>query len=72
MEGWTLHDLRRTVVTGMARLGIHPHIADAVLNHKDGAIRGVAAVYNRYGYIEERRAALEAWEQHLLSAVNTE
>ena len=69
MEGWTLHDLRRTVVTGMARLGVHPHIADALLNHKEGIIRGVAAVYNRHAYLEERRDALEQWEQHVLEAV---
>ena len=69
MPGWTFHDLRRTVTTGMARLGIHPHIADALLNHKDGIIRGVAAIYNQHGYLDERRRALEAWEQHLLRAV---
>lgn len=38
---WTLHDLRRTATTGMAQLGIPPHVADKVLNHKSGAIRGV-------------------------------
>jgi integrase len=67
MPHWTLHDLRRTATTGMARLGIHPHVADAVLNHKTGAIQGVAAVYNRFGYLEERRRALEAWEAHVLA-----
>ncbi len=67
MPGWTFHDLRRTATTGMARLGIHPHIADAILNHKTGSIQGVAAVYNRHGYQEERRRALEAWEAHLLA-----
>ena len=71
MQGWTLHDLRRTVATGMARLGIHPHIADALLNHKDGTIRGVAAVYNRHAYLKERRAALELWERHVAEVVGT-
>ena len=66
MPSWTYHDLRRTATTGMARLGVHPHIADAILNHKDGSIRGVAAVYNRYAYLDERRRALEMWEEHLL------
>lgn len=64
---WTIHDLRRTATTGMARLGIHPHVADAILNHKDGTIRGVAAVYNRHAHLEERRSALEAWERHVLA-----
>ncbi len=69
MPGWTFHDLRRTATTGMARLGIHPHVADAILNHKTGAIQGVAATYNRFGYLEERRRALEAWERHVMGVI---
>ncbi len=61
LPAWTLHDLRRTATTGMARLGIAPHVADKVLNHTAGTIRGVAAVYNRFEYLDERRAALDAW-----------
>ena len=56
-----LHDLRRTATTGMARLGIAPHVVDKVLNHTAGTISGVAAVYNRFEYLDERKAALEAW-----------
>lgn len=70
MPNWTYHDLRRTATTGMARLGIHPHIADAVLNHKEGTIRGVAAVYNRHRYGGEARRALEAWEAHVIGVVS--
>jgi len=62
---WTLHDLRRTAATGMARLNIPPHVVDRILNHTSGTIRGVAAVYNRFAYLEERRAALEAWGNYL-------
>jgi len=69
MPDWVMHDLRRTATTGMARLGIPPHVADAVLNHKQGTIKGVAAVYNRHAYMEERRRAFEAWEDHVLSTV---
>jgi integrase len=61
MPDWVIHDLRRTAATGMARLGIAPHVADRVLNHTQGTIRGVAAVYNRFEYLDERRNALEAW-----------
>ena len=57
---WVLHDLRRTATTIMARLEVLPHVADKVLNHKAGTIRGVAAIYNRFEYIPERKAALEA------------
>jgi integrase len=62
---WILHDLRRTAATGMARLNIPPHVVDKVLNHVSGTIRGVAAVYNRFEYLEERRTALEAWGQYV-------
>jgi len=44
VSDWTLHDLRRTVVSGMARLGVAPHVADKILNHQSGTISGVAAV----------------------------
>jgi integrase len=67
--GWVLHDLRRTAITGMARLGIAPHVADRVLNHQAGTIRGVAAVYNQFAYVDERRAALEAWGRFVESLV---
>jgi hypothetical protein len=42
IPGWILHDLRRTVATGMARLNFPPHVVDKVLNHASGTIRGVA------------------------------
>ena len=50
VAAWRLHDLRRTVVSGMARLGVAPHMADRLLNHVSGAISGVAAVYQRYEF----------------------
>ena len=62
---WRLHDLRRTAASGMARLGIVPHVVEKVLNHASGTISGVAAVYNRHGYTEEKRAALTAWARAL-------
>ena len=58
---WTLHDLRRSAASGMAGLGIPPHVVEAVLNHKSGSIKGVAAVYNRYTYSAEKRTALDVW-----------
>ena len=69
IEPWRFHDLRRTATTGMARLGIAPHIADKVLNHTAGTIRGVAAVYNRHAYLDERRAALHAWSRFVEALV---
>lgn len=66
---WKFHDLRRTAATGMQRLAIPPHITEAVLNHKSGTIRGVAAVYSRYDYADEKRAALDAWAKFLAAIV---
>jgi integrase len=68
---WRLHDLRRTAATGMARLNIAPHVVDKVLNHSGGTIRGMGAVYNRFEYLEERRAALEAWGRYVDKLVDT-
>jgi integrase len=69
---WRVHDLRRTAASGMARIGIPPHVIEKVLNHRTGVISGVAAVYNRYGYIEEKRDALERWSQWVLGRSTTE
>jgi integrase len=65
VTGWRLHDLRRTCVSGMARLGIAPHVADKILNHQSGTISGVAAVYQRDEFLRERKDALERWGAHL-------
>jgi integrase len=66
---WRLHDLRRTAASGMAALGVPVHVTEAVLNHKSGAISGVAAIYNRHDYAVEKRAALTAWCKHVDSIV---
>jgi integrase len=58
---WRLHDLRRTAASGMARAGHAIHVIEAVLNHRSGTISGVAAVYNRHHYLEEKRSALQDW-----------
>lgn len=67
VTAWRIHDLRRTTASGMARLGIPPHVVEKVLNHRSGIISGVAAVYNRYGYEKEKREALAAWAEHICS-----
>lgn len=69
IPAFTLHDLRRTAATGMAGLGFPPHVVEAVLNHRSGTRRGVAGVYNRFTYADEKAAALEAWSRRVLSLV---
>lgn len=69
MPPWTFHDLRRTLATGAARMGIAPHIVEKVLNHNPKALQGVAGIYNRFEYLPERQAALEAWGRHMVRLV---
>lgn len=61
VAGWSLHDIRRTVATGLQRLGIRFEVTEAVLNHVSGSKGGVAGVYQRYGWADEKKAALDAW-----------
>ena len=56
----------------MAGAGFPPHVADRLLNHVEGAIRGVAAVYQRGEFLPERKAALEAWAGHVLACAKQE
>lgn len=65
IPAWTLHDLRRTAASGMAALGIAVHVVERLLNHRSGTIRGVAAVYNRHEYWQERVRAADAWASYL-------
>jgi integrase len=67
---WTLHDIRRTVATGMGKIGVLPHIIEAVLNHVGGHKGGVAGVYNRATYEREMRDALLRWSAHLKSIID--
>ena len=66
---WTIHDIRRTVATGMADIGIQPHIIEAVLNHVSGHKGGVAGIYNGASYAAEKAAALARWDEHVRSIV---
>ena len=61
VEGWQLRDLRRTCRTGMAGLGVAPHIGERVLNHAAGVENVIARTYNRHKHEDEKRAALDAW-----------
>jgi integrase len=65
VSDWTLHDLRRTAATGMADIGIQPHVIEAVLNHASGHKGGAAGIYNRSSYSTEKREALERWGTHV-------
>jgi hypothetical protein len=53
----------------MARLGIPPHVVDRILNHSSGTVRGIAAIYNRFDYERERRAALATWGSYVTAQI---
>jgi integrase len=65
MPDWRVHDLRRTMVTGMAERGIAPHVIEQIVNHVSGTRSGIVRVYNRSRLIDERRRALTAWAEHV-------
>jgi integrase len=67
LPNWTLHDLRRTARTLMARAKVRPDVAERVVGH---VIRGVEGVYDRYTYEEDKRAALEALSRLIASILN--
>lgn len=62
---WRIHDLRRTLATGLQRLGVRFEVTEAVLNHISGARSGIAGIYQRYDWQEEKRAAANAWAAHV-------
>jgi integrase len=62
---WVFHDLRRTVASGMARLGVSLSVIEKVLNHVSGSFAGIVGVYQRHEFAEEKRAALEKWADHV-------
>jgi len=68
-EPWTIHDIRRTVATRMADLGVQPHIIEAVLNHRSGYKGGISGIYNRSSYDREVRAVLALWSDHIRALV---
>lgn len=66
---WVLHDLRRTMATGLQRLGVRLEVIEAVLGHTSGSRAGIVGIYQRHDWANEKRAALDAWAAHVLSIV---
>ena len=69
-EGWQMHDFRRTGVTALAAKGFAPHVCDRLLNHVQGTIKGVAAIYQRHDFAIERAEALDAWGTHVMECAS--
>jgi integrase len=69
VTNWRLHDLRRTAATGLQRLGVRLEVTEQVLNHVSGSRAGIVGVYQRHDFASEKRAALEAWGEHVRAMV---
>jgi integrase len=67
---WRFHDLRRTVASGLARLGVNLPVIEKILNHTSGSFSGIVGVYQRHDFADEKRKALELWAQHVDSLTN--
>ena len=72
MATWTFHDLRRTVATNLQKLGVKLEVTEAVLNHVSGSRAGIVGVYQRHTWADEKRAALNAWGEHIAAIVGEE
>jgi integrase len=70
MPPFWLHDLRRSVASGMARLAINLPVIEKVLNHTSGSFGGIVAVYQRHDFANEKRDALERWGAHVADLVS--
>jgi integrase len=69
VKGWRLHDLRRTMATGLQKLGVRLEVTEAVLNHVSGTRAGIVGIYQRHTWSDEKRAALAAWGEHVAAIV---
>jgi integrase len=69
VANWRLHDLRRTMATGLQRLGVRLEVTEQVLNHVSGSRAGIVGVYQRHDFAAEMRAALEAWGMHIMALI---
>jgi integrase len=66
---WRIHDLRRTCSTGLAELGVFPHIVESILNHVSGTRSGVAGLYNKATHEGAKATALAQWADHIAAIV---
>jgi integrase len=70
IEPWVLHDFRRSLsTTAHGRFDVMPHVVEALLGHVSGHQSGVAGIYNKAAYIDQRRRTLERWADHILGLV---
>lgn len=65
LASWVVHDIRRSLISGMARLGVELHVIERVVNHVSGSFGGIVSVYQKHKYEDQMRVALERWAAHI-------
>lgn len=70
LSPWVFHDLRRTMASGLARLGVALPVVERTLNHVSGSFGGIVSVYQHHSYAEEKREALKLWAAHIESLIS--
>jgi integrase len=71
VNGWRVHDIRRTVATGMQKLGVGLQTVETLLGHTSGSRAGIVKIYQTHDYLKERREAVALWGAHVMSKVQT-
>ena len=69
IPAWRVHDLRRTVATGLQKIGVELTVTEAALGHVGGSRAGIVGIYQRHAYADEKRQALVLWAEHLMDLV---
>jgi integrase len=72
IQPWILHDIRRSVASGMAALGVNLPVIERCLNHVSGSFSGIVGVYQRFDFADEMRAAMERWGRHVEAMASQE
>jgi integrase len=62
---WRVHDIRRSVASGLQRLGVRVEVIESALNHTSGVFRGIVGTYQRHNFLDEKRIALQGWADHI-------
>jgi len=72
VPNWTLHDLRRTYATTLAKLGTPIHVVEKLLNHISGTTGGLVGIYQRHAYWDEQVLAVHKFDAHLANLLSAQ
>jgi hypothetical protein len=70
VPAWTVHDIRRSVASGLARLGVSLPVIEKILAHRSGSFKGVVGIYQRHSFLQEMAVSLQKWADHVEALVS--